>query len=273
MIFRGKNEEFFEVGNFARIDAKSFQNDEENVLTLIWFEDDQSKLIIDAKPHHFKKDTILCLSNFNKVEIEQNGEGKLLRFNKSFYCILNHDQEVGCKGILFFGGSEAPIIQPSMEELDILETVWKMLTIEMTSRDNLQLEMLQMMLKRILILCTRIYKSQNYEPKRDISKDDVVREFNFLVETHFKEKFHVADYADMLHRTPKALANLFKKVSSKSPLQIIKERRIIEAKRLLTYTDQTVSEVGYHLGFKDVQTFSRFFKKEVSMSPVEFRNS
>ena len=83
-----------------------------------------------------------------------------LFFNKPFYCIVNHDSEVGCKVILYYGSANLPILSPTAEDTDVLSAVWGVLTMEMESRDELQLEMLQMMLKRILILCTRIYKAQ-----------------------------------------------------------------------------------------------------------------
>jgi len=80
----------------------------------------------------------------------------------------------------------------------------------------------------------------------------------------------VADYAEILHKSPKTLSNLFKKIGSKSPSQYIKDRKMLEARRLLTYTDMTVSEIGYELGFLDVQSFSRFFKKFQGVSPAEY---
>ena len=147
-----------------------------------------------------------------------------------------------------------------------------MLQIEFNSKDNLQLEMLQMMVKRILILCTRIYMLQSNYFQKEESNIDIIREYNYLVETHFKKNHSVSDYADMLNKSPKTLANLFKKAGNRTPLYYIKHRIMLEARRLLTYTDKTISEIGYELGFTDVQVFSRFFKNIEHISPSEFRN-
>lgn len=146
-----------------------------------------------------------------------------------------------------------------------------MFLIEMQSKDDLQIEMLQMMLKRLLILCTRLYKEQRQLAPLAKNNLDLVREFNFLVESHFKIKHTVADYAELLHRSPKTLSNLFAQVSPKTPLQIINERKMLEARRLLRYTDQAVSEIAYTIGYEDVQTFSRFFRTQEGMSPSAFR--
>ena len=147
-----------------------------------------------------------------------------------------------------------------------------MLEREMASNDSLQEEMLQMMLKRLLIIYTRIYKSQVNLSQVENESTDVIREYYFLVEQHFKEKFSVAEYSDLMNKSPKTLSNIFKKLGSKSPLQYIKDRRMLEAKRLLSYTDIPVSEIGYQLGFSDIQSFSRFFKREEGVSPKDFRS-
>ena len=148
-----------------------------------------------------------------------------------------------------------------------------MIGIEQKSSDNLQLEMLQMMLKRLLILCTRIYKKHENYSAVDNSQSDIIRDFNFLVEQNFKTKHTVTEYAALLNKSPKTLSNLFGKLSDKSPLQYIQDRIILEAKRVLGYTDLPVSEIGDDLGFKDIQSFSRFFKKHVGTSPTSFRTA
>ncbi len=242
-------------------------------LSIYWFEEDDNCLIIDAKDYVFNKNQLICLTSMHKVIVQKLGKVKYLRFNAPFFCILNHDSEVGCKGILFFGSSNLPLLNPSVEDLTILETVWKMILIEMESRDNLQLEMLQMMLKRLLILCTRIYKSQENYQAIDNIQTDIVREFSFLVEQHFKEKHSVSEYADLLNKSPKTISNLFKKVSDKSPLQIIQNRIMIEVRRMLRYTELPISEIGYQVGYQDIQSFSRFFKKHEGVSPSQFREA
>ena len=78
---------------------------------------------------------------------------------------------------------------------------------------------------------------------------------------------------DRLNKSPKTIANLFKKVNDKTPLQFIQERRMLEARRILRHTDKPISEIGYDIGFNDVQAFSRFFKKQEGISPSEYRDN
>lgn len=245
----------------------------ENCLTVLWFtQSNQNKLIIDGDEYVFSKNEIVFLTEFHKTSIAKLGNIKLLRFNRSFYCILDNDIEVGCKGILFFGASRVPTITIPDEDLEKFELLWKIFSLEMQSPDNMQKDMLQMMLKSYLILCARIYKSKMLYPleNRDV---DIVREFNFLVETHFKSIHSVTEYAKLLHKSPKTISNIFRKLNSKSPLQFIQERKMLEARRLLIYTTKRIKEIAYEVGFEDIQTFSRFFKRNEGVSPSKYKKT
>ncbi len=272
MKYIGRTDEYFEINDVNHTNCGRLHDTQKNQLLLLWFTTDNNKLTIDSIDHTFNTNQIIFLTEFHQVKINKIHGVKLLRFNKPFYCILHHDSEVGCKGILFYGSASLPILSPSDSEIEILETVWKMLMIEMESKDRLQLEMLQMMLKRILILCTRIYKNQENFQATDTTKVDIIRDFNYLVETHFREKHTVAEYATLLNKSPKTISNLFKKISKKTPLQFIQERKMLEARRLLRHTDKAISEIGYEIGFNDIQAFSRFFKKYEGVSPSEFKS-
>ena len=270
MKYTGRTKNFFEVLDIDDHNGQALVENGSEELSIIWFQEEAS-LKIDHQAYEFSPNDILCLTEFHEVEIQQIKKAKLLRWNRPFYCIVTQDSEVGCRGILFFGASGLPIIHPNDKDLDILAAVWKMLEIEMDSNDDLQEEMLQMMLKRIIILCTRMYKEQSDYVHLDHDEADIIRRYNYLVEKHFKEKHTVEDYAELLFKSPKTLSNLFKKMGSKTPLQFIQDRKLQEARSQLVYTDKSVSEIGYDIGFSDIQSFSRFFKKKEGQSPAEFR--
>ena len=273
MKYVGKTNEYFEIIDITNSNKELLNDMEPDALSFLWFESDNNELTIDLKKQTLHTNQIVCFTPFHKLQVHEIKLAKYLKFNKPFYCILDHDSEVGCKGVLYYGAKNAPILSPNDDDVEILKTVWKMILIEMQSKDNLQLEMLQMMLKRLLILCTRIYKSQENYNNIETTQVDIVRDFNFLVEQNFTEKHSVAEYASMLNKSPKTLSNLFGKLSEKTPLQIIQDRIMLEVRRLLKYTDKPVSEIGYEVGFQDIQSFSRFFKKNEGVSPSDFRST
>ncbi|RBP28497.1 AraC family transcriptional regulator [Oceanihabitans sediminis] len=272
MKFTGQNNEYIEIVSIDKTNAKLLNESKKSALCMVWFKEDGNKINIDAVDYVFNANEIISLTEFHTIKVEAILDAILIRWNRSFYCVVDHDSEVGCKGILYYGASTVPIIKLDEKHIDILTTLFKMLYIEMESRDNLQLEMLQMMLKRLLILCTRLYKDQHLVSKLRTQSIDIIREYNYLVEQHFKTKHTVKEYAQLLFKSPKTLSNLFKKYGDTTPQQFIQNRIMLEAKRLLTYTDKTISEIGFELGFSDVQAFSRFFSKQEGVSPQKFRN-
>jgi AraC family transcriptional activator of pobA len=271
MIYRGQNNEFIELIYLQKGSLLTFDHTVAYPLTFVWLKGQTTEINYEGMNICLKDNTILCLTSFHKIEFNNLETARVIKFNREFYCVLDHDSEVSCKGLLFYGANQLPYFEIPENEMEKFETFWQMFQIEMQSKDDLQLEMLQMMLKRFLILCTRIYKSQMNLSKLEVKEVDLVREYHYLVEQYFKTKHSVQEYADQLNKSVKTLANIFSQVSEKSPLQIIHERKILEAKRMLRYTERPIKEIAYELGFEDIQAFSRFFKKMEKISPSEFK--
>tara|TARA_R110002012_G_scaffold121510_2_gene271069 strand:- start:40375 stop:41223 length:849 start_codon:yes stop_codon:yes gene_type:complete len=194
-------------------------------------------------------------------------------FNREFYCISDHDSEVSCNGILFFGTQDIPIITIPQEQLNRFNLLHDVFIEEFSTSDNIQGDMLQMLLKRLIIMSTRLAKEQLIVKTLGNEQIDTIRRFNFLVDIHFRTKRKVADYAELLHKSPKTLSNLFAIYNQKSPQQIILERIALEAKRLINFTDKQNQEIAYELGFNDPAHFSRFFKKMTQMTPSDYREN
>ena len=77
----------------------------------------------------------------------------------------------------------------------------------------------------------------------------------------------------MLNITPGYLSEVVSQTFGLSPKAFINQRLLSEAKNLLYYSDSTISEIAYQLGFSDPASFGKFFRKNATISPSEFRKS
>ena len=102
MKYQGNTNEYFEILEQSTAVSEALNNPIDGQLALLWFQEDENEVTIDSYPYLFGKDTLICLTNFHQVDVKKIQSAKMLRFNSSFYCIVTHDSEVGCKGCLLY---------------------------------------------------------------------------------------------------------------------------------------------------------------------------
>jgi AraC-like DNA-binding protein len=260
--------------NEPNFDRLYFSRDRFNkYFTIAWNPGEKQTVTIDGAGHDFPPNTLLTLLFNQSFSFERSEEIVAWQFNREFYCLIDHDKEVSCVGFLF-GSTDHILITLNEEAQEKLKLLSAIFMDEFKTTDNIQNEMLLALLKRLISYITRLARSE-YVPEKKVQEEKyhLIRKFNLLVETHFREEHSVSFYAQQLFKSPKTLSNLFAIYNNKTPSQVIQERILIEAKRLLTYTSKTVKQITFELGFEDVSYFSNFFKKHTSLSPVEFRNA
>lgn len=244
----------------------------ENLYKFLWVRSGTLHLSIDHVPTRLEAGEVVPLTPLHHVAIQEvDGEYVTLLFNSDFYCIYGHDSEVSCSGVLFHGSSQIARLQLPERQAAQLEDIVGKMAEEFAERDTLREEMLRILLKRFIITCTRMARDRFAVAGEAERAFDIVRQFYILVDNHFKEKKQVQDYADLLHRSPKTLSNLFAACGLPSPLRIVHERILSEARRLLLYTPKSAKEIAALLGFDELAAFSRFFRKMTGKSISEFR--
>ena len=238
---------------------------------VIWARNKACEINVDGYTVLLQQHQVLFSTTLNVLEIGLDADVIAIVFNREFYCIRDHDHEVSCNGMLFFGSSQPPVITLSEKDQHSFEAMFSIFKEEFETHDHIQGEMLRVMLKRLLIKSTRLIIESKQVEGIATRQRDIIRKFHILVETYYREKHQVTDYALMLYKSPKTISTLFKKAGYNTPLTIINERLLLEAKRLLLFSDKSAEEIGYELGYKEGAHFSKFFKTHTGLPPVGFR--
>jgi len=262
-----KNEDNFQQYYYEKQAGFSFH-------TIAWNKGADQYITIDEVKYEFKAASILPIMLNQSFRFDRPEDIVAWQFNREFYCIVNHDAEVGCVGFIFFGPSPTMFINLDDADQDMLNRLLTVFEEEFLSEEDIKAEMLQMLLVRLIIKVTRLAKKQ-YIGSEDVieEKFNLIRQFNLLVEIHFRKQHQVQFYAGLLNKSPKTISNYFSLYSKKTPLQIIQGRIITEAKRLFYYTDKSVKEIADDLGFEDIAHFSKFFKNYTTQNPSDFKKT
>jgi AraC-like DNA-binding protein len=233
------------------------------------------KLRVDFACYDTQQPTLFFISPNQYLELEKVGEesGYFIFYNRDFYCIQIHDQEVACDGLLFNNIRNMPKVEASENEIAFLGCLFKEMIQEFQLNDSSLEEMVRTYLKQLLIRATRSWKRQHLDNVVTEQQNDLefFRKFTRLVEEHYKSKHTVADYADFLCMAPKTITHKFNRLRLPQPNEVIKNRIILEAKRLLVHTSLTAKEIAYDLGYNDPAYFSRLFQTKTGESPSSFR--
>lgn len=230
------------------------------------------RVTIDFREYILVQDALFFISPGQFNELGDQAEGKMLYYNRDFYCIEIHDKEVACDGILFHNVYDIPVVYLDEFQSARMASIFEELGEEFLHQDSTMEEMLRILLKKVIIIGTRIWKQKNMIIGDEIGHEaEFFRRFSQLVEWNYYKHHTVAEYAELLKITPKALSKRIGKVHRSGPNEIIKERIILEAKRLLAHTSMSVKEIGYKLGYDDPSYFIRLFTSQVSTSPQSFR--
>lgn len=151
----------------------------------------------------------------------------------------------------------------SDHELRELDTYIQLIIIN-EKHGKQELDVIKCLLNILLIKCADFIKASE---KHDSGNRDLFKDFQQLLKEHFRNHHQVKFYADALYITTAVLVKTVKKACCKSPKEIIDERLITEAKRLLYWSDITVREVAWELGFETDSYFNKFFKKFTGTTP------
>lgn len=139
-------------------------------------------------------------------------------------------------------------------------------------QSRLNEEVIWSLLDLILSVCHRLYPA-TYPDLANNKGHFLVKKYLLLIEENFRNNLKINDYANQLAITPNHLAQVVRQVTGRTPIDILREITILEIKRLLLYTNLTVTEIANHLNFADQSYLTKYFRKATHQTPLEFRRA
>jgi len=202
---------------------------------------------------------------------EGEADGYIINFSENIFrsFLLNPDY---LERFPFFSGiSEDSVCQlPGNVHNKILQQFEEILLQTTSNGKENNTDMTRVLLLQLFMFVDELYKSSSKQ-KIPLQKQVLLKNFRHLVDQHYKSLKLPKEYADLLYITPNHLNALTQDLLGKTAGELIRNRVLLEAKRLLTNAGMTVTEIAFALNFQDNSYFNRFFKKSEGCTPDEFR--
>jgi len=198
---------------------------------------------------------------------------QILLFTESFFCRSPLDKKL-LQDSGLFNNLRTPVHATMVKMDKDLKIIWDLMRKEFLSVPSIgQSEVLKNYLSNIILLAQR--KAFSTEPKASITNpaNKLTLSFHQLLDDHFSQQHNVAFYAKQLQVTEKLLSQVTQNITGLTAKAAINNRIVLEAKRLLTYSDLSSKNISFELGFEEPTNFIKFFKKLVGSTPTAFRTS
>lgn len=201
----------------------------------------------------------------HRVDFTEETKGDVFTFPEELFSGSESEIQL-LNSLSFFRTGAHPILTPSPAEfLDLNEMLIQV-------RKSLQLKSLDVSKFLFLAFLARLrecYSKVDAKPANQVSPE--FNAFRNAIKLSGLMTNDIEEIANSLKIQKTRLNQLCKKEAGKTALQLLHERKIVGAKRMLVYTSKQIKEVSIECGFVDVAYFNRFFKKHTSMSPSAFK--
>jgi len=267
----------FELTSFAEINPADLEEIEDphkhTFYEIIWVDEGSSTQVIDYQEYPIAAGTLFFIlpGQLHHFEAWEHLAGGSLFFTEAFALLNRTDQET-LLGLTFLDNVYArPFLRPEEEAYaEIRETI-RLLQRE-RRRPDYAVSIAQALLHVLLGQIQRWVEQQ--EPAPPARRHVLIgKQLKLLIDQHFREGWTANQYADRLNLTAHHLNRIARQVTGRTTTELIRARTILEAKRLLTFTDYRVADIADALGFTDLSYFARVFRAETGQSPLDFKRA
>lgn len=172
---------------------------------------------------------------------------------------------------LFYPSTDQMPVVPLKDHADDMLALSRRIQAELASGGNWHREITHAMLALVLFTSARLRAQAIGEGVHNASMEArLLRGFQLAVEQHFLKHRTIAAYTKMLDVSATTLNTVIRDLTGSTPATILRNRLVLEAKRLLANSTLTIQQVSYALGFSDASYFTKFFQKATGLTPTRF---
>ncbi|MES2439681.1 MAG: helix-turn-helix domain-containing protein [Verrucomicrobiota bacterium] len=228
------------------------------------------RLMHDFRETEVDGDTLFFLSpgQVHTVRPAAGTDGTIVSFTREF---LDDPSGKLLELPFYFATNGTPWLSVGSENAETVRGIFREMQEEFDLAKPGAAEILRSLLHILFVKAGRWYGAGD-DSVQGRRSNVIVRKFHQELEKHFQEWQALEPYAKLLGVSVNHLNDVIKETTGESAGEHIRSRRLLDAKRLLLYSELSISEIGYHLSFKDPSYFSRFFRRYEEMTPAEFRN-
>lgn len=240
-----------------------------------WIKDQVDGVQIDDELYPHVSNSILFLDARYNWEIIKNNSssscGYVLYLSKE---VLNSPvlSNLHINKVRLFSSDEIPLfkLSPGIEKRtqSILEMIDELLGSELNHRD----EAILSLLNTFFVYCDGQCNIKSIASHSN-TKSNIVYSFKQLVDEHVSKYHEVTDYAELLNISPKYLNECVKEVLSVGSKSIIIEQLLMRSRYSLKFSNKSIKEISFELGFSSPDYFSYFFKTHCGITPSVLRKS
>ncbi|WP_444660123.1 AraC family transcriptional regulator [Flavobacterium columnare] len=263
----------FEIMLFDEMDEPNVDDIHKHTFyEILWTEKGISKQTIDYKEYEVLPNSLFFISpnQVHQFEEWKPLKGGTILFTEDFF-LLNHNNKDKLFELSFLDNFYTnPCIQLSKSNFAEIKQ-----TIDIINNEQKRIDKSQTITQSLLhILLAQAQRCIDNETEKQVSKKYLIlfKQFKNLLDKHFSENKTTSFFSQQMHITAHHLNLITKEVTGKTASEVIRARSILEAKRLLTFTEKTVSEIAFELNYTDSSYFTKIFKAETNQLPVAFKN-
>lgn len=230
---------------------------------------------IDFKSYEIRSNAIHIIApgRVHLIQTKSKSEGFIIAFSPGFYDSFAHHKQALSKFAFYNAQLSQPILNLNEVSCNYLNNWLQNLIHDYVAPLSQPTRLYWGHLNLLLWKIHSLYEANSpLSSQQKNNSLELYNKFRRLVEQFYAQKHQVQDYANLLFVSPGHLNRISKAVSGDNASKIIQERIVLEAKRLLCYSDVTNREIAFQLHFKDPSYFTRLFKKITKMTPSTFRS-